>query len=154
MRYIDPKDYKPIISDFDDEISSFEDAVEEQVDFSLTEDDFKTLEEKVLFYIQSNPNAELVHQVQNIIKPTSNAIANFKNEVIKITKASEEYNEIFKDDHDLVVFIRRNIEFNPSAINDFVEYEKQCGFNDMQIAYLRELLCLFLKTDILIKQIY
>lgn len=140
MRYIDSKDFKPIISDFDDEISSFEDAVEEQVDFSITVDDFKTLEEKVLFYIQSNPNAGLVHQVQNIIKPTSKAIANFKNEVIKIAKTAEEYNDIFKDDHDLVVFIRRNIEFNPSAVNDFVEYEKQCGFNDMQIAYLRELL--------------
>lgn len=60
--------------------------------------------------------------------------------VIKFAKAAEEYNDIFKDDHDLVVFIRRNIEFNPSSVNDFVEYEKQCGFNDMQIAYLRELL--------------
>jgi type I restriction enzyme R subunit len=57
MRYIDPKDFEPIISDFNDEISSFEDAIEEQLDFSLTVDDFKTLEEKVLFHTQSDPNS-------------------------------------------------------------------------------------------------
>jgi hypothetical protein len=56
MRYIDKKDLDPIISDFDDAIASFEDADEEEVDFRITIDDFKTLEEKVLFFIQENPN--------------------------------------------------------------------------------------------------
>ena len=54
MRYIDKKDLDPIISDFDDAIASFEDADEEEVDFRITIDDFKTLEEKVLFFIQEN----------------------------------------------------------------------------------------------------
>lgn len=53
MKYIDRKDFKPIISDFDDEITTFTDAIEDPVDFTVTIDDFKTLEEKSFsLYIQ------------------------------------------------------------------------------------------------------
>lgn len=140
MRYIDPKDFKPIISDFDDEISSFNDAVEDEVNFHITVDDFKSLEEKVLFYIQTNPNTELVYQIQNIIKPSATSLAEFKNEIIKIAKTAEEYNDLFKEDYDLVVFIRKNLELNPVAVESFADEEKAAGFNDMQVTYLKELL--------------
>lgn len=140
MRYIDPKDFKPIISDFNDEITSFEDAVEEEVDFTITVDDFKTLEEKVLFYIQSNPNNELVYQIHNIIKPSKDSIIHFKNEIIKIAKTAEEYSDLFKEDYDLVKFIRKNIEMNPEAVELFVTQEKLSGFNETQTNYIKELL--------------
>lgn len=140
MRYIDPNSFKPIISDFDDEINSFEDAVEDEVDFHVTVNDFKTLDEKTLFLIQTNPNIKLVYQVQNLIKPTEEAIKEFKSEIIKLAKTADEYNQLFKEDSDLVVFVRKNLEMNPIAVEDFVQCEKNKGFDETQIKYLKELL--------------
>lgn len=140
MKYIDRKEFKPIISDFDDEITTFTDAVEDPVDFTVTIDDFKTLEEKTIFFIHSNPELSLVNEIQNLIKPTLKAIADFKKEVIKIAKTAEEYNELFKEDEDLVVFVRKNIEFIPSSIEAFLAEEKAKGFNDEQLKYIKELL--------------
>lgn len=140
MRYIDPNSFKPIISDFDDEINSFEDAVEDEVDFHVTVDDFKTLDEKALFLIQANPSIRLIYQVQNLIKPTEEAIKEFKSEIIKLAKTADEYNQLFKDDNDLVVFVRKNLELSPIAVEDFIQCEKNKGFDETQIKYLKELL--------------
>lgn len=140
MRFIDAEDFNPIVSDFDDEISSKNDADEEEVDFNITIDDFKTLSEKVLFYIHSNPELKLVKEVQNLIKPSIEAIKEFKSGVIKIAKSADEYNEVFNEDNDLIVFIRKNIEFSPLAVNAFLEIEKAKGYNDLQLKYMNELL--------------
>lgn len=155
MRYIDKKDLDPIISDFDDAIASFEDADEEEVDFRITIDDFKTLEEKVLFFIQENPNEGLVQEVQHMVKPTETSIAEFKNKIIDIAKTAEEYNELFSEDINLIIFVRRNIELNPLSVEAFIEKERNKGFNDEQIAYVKELLLFisqngkFERTDLL-----
>jgi len=160
MRYIESKEFKPIISDFDDEITSFGDAMDIEVNFKVTIDDFKTLKEKVLFYIQENTDIELVYQVQNLIKPTQDAIQAFKKEVIKIAKSADEYNETFKDDADLVKFIRINKEFNPIAFDRFIKQERLKGFNDSQIEYLRQLLLFvsqngsFNKRDLLREELH
>lgn len=140
MKYIDKEAIRPIISDFEDEISSFDDAEEEPVNFTTTIDDFKSLSEKIVFFINSHPELLLIKQIQNLIKPTSDAIAEFKKEVIKIAKSADEYNELFKEDNDLVIFVRKNIEFIPSAVDHFVCEERDKGFNDQQIAYIKELL--------------
>lgn len=42
MRYIEREILEPIISDFDDQISNFDDAPDEDVDFTTTTGDFKT----------------------------------------------------------------------------------------------------------------
>ena len=152
MRFIDPKDFKPIVSDFDDEISSFEDAVEDEIDFHVTVDDFKTLEEKSLFLIQTNPNIKLVYQVQNLIKPIDDSIKEFKTEIIKLAKTAEEYNDLFKDDSDLVVFVRKNLEMNPIAVESFLDEEKKQGFNDFQIKYMKELLIFISQNGKFIRQ--
>ena len=140
MKYIDRKDFKPIISDFDDEITTFTDAIEDPVDFTVTIDDFKTLEEKVVFFIHSNPEVRLVKEIQNLIKPSADAIAKFKKEVIKIAKTAEEYNELFKEDEDIVTFVRKNVEFLPSAVDAFLDKEKNKGLNEDQLKYIKELL--------------
>ena len=140
MRFIDPKDFQPIISDFNDEISSYEDADEEKVDFQVTVDDFKTLEEKTLFLIQTNHNINLVYQVQNLIRPTDTAIKDFKSEIVKLAKTAEEYNDLFKTDEDLVIFVRRSLEFNPFAVEAFLDMEKNKGYNSDQLIYVKELL--------------
>lgn len=149
------KKIPPIISDFDDQISSFEDAVEEEVDFSVTIDDFKTLEEKVTFYIQSNPDLPLVHKVQYLIKPKQNDIDELKQKIIEIAKTAEEYNDLFPDDASIVTFVRKNIEIIPEAVDSFVEIQKAKGLQGDQITYIKELLLFisqngkFERTDLL-----
>jgi type I restriction enzyme R subunit len=140
MRYIDYIELKSIISDFDDEISSDVDAVEDEIDFSINVDDFKTLDEKVLFYIRNNLYIELIKQVRNIIKPTDEAIKQFKTEVINLATSAEEYNNHFKQDIDLIIFIRKNLEFNPEAVESFINEESLKGYNEIQLTYLKELL--------------
>ena len=140
IRYIEVEKMPPLVSDFDDRISEFNDAVEQDVDFRITIDDFKTLEEKTIFYIQSNPNDELVHQVHNLIKPTDYAIRKFEDEIVKVTKSHEEFISIFKDELEIISFVRRNIELNPNAVNAFIDKQKSYGFNDIQIAYVKELI--------------
>ena len=155
MRYIDSKDFKPIISDFDDQISSFEDADEEEVDFHITIDDFKSLEEKVRFFIQSNPDIPLIHKIQYLIKPNKMDVEELKQKIIEIAKTAEEYNDLFGDDNSIVTFVRKNIELSPVAIDAFIELEKAKGLSGNQIIYIKELLLFisqngkFERTDLL-----
>ena len=155
MRYVEKEYLPPIISDFDDMIAKVGDAEEEEIDFKISIDDFKTLEEKVLFLVQENPNIKLVQQIQHMIKPSEEAIEEFKAKVIEIAKTADEYNELFSEDNNLVVFVRRSMELNPLSVNTFIEKEKSYGFNDVQIAYVKELLLFisqngkFERTDLL-----
>ena len=153
MRFIDPKAFDPIITDFKDIINSTGDAVEEEVDFKVTIEDFKTLSEKTLFFIQEHPDEPLVKEVQNIIRPTKQAIRKFKSEVVKIAKTAEEYNEIFREDNDLVVFIRKNLELNPEAVDKFAQIFVDKGFNEMQIRYIRELLLFISQNGYFTRQV-
>ena len=152
LRFIDAKIFMPLVSDFDDEISSFDDAIEDEVDFHVTIDDFKTLEEKTLFLIQTDPNIKLVYQVQNLLKPTDEAIKEFKSAIIPIAKTVEEYNDLFKEDSDLVVFIRKNLEMNPIAVESFLDEERKQGFNEQQIKYMKELLIFISQNGKFVKQ--
>ena len=155
MRYIDPSDFKPIISDFDDAISSYEDADEEVVDFSITIDDFKSLEEKVVFLIQSNPNMPLVYKIQHFIKPDKTDIDMLKSQIIEVAQSADEYNELFHDDNGIICFVRKNIEISPKSITSFLEEQKEKGMNEEQLTYIRELILFisqngkFERTDLL-----
>lgn len=140
IRFIDPSAFKPIVTDFKDEIESRKDADEAEVDLHITIDDFKTLPEKVLFFIQTNPSNVLVHEVQSLIKPSKESVSEFKAEVVKIAKTADEYNEYFKEDGDLVVFVRKNVELNPKGVSSFLASLESDGFNDEQVDYAKELL--------------
>lgn len=89
---------------------------------------------------QMRQNFRLVKEIQNLIKPSAEAIAEFKKEVIKIAKTAEEYNELFKEDEDIVTFVRKNVEFLPSAVDAFLDKEKNKGLNEDQLKYIKELL--------------
>lgn len=140
MRFIDPAAFEPIITDFRDKINSKDDADEPEVNFNITIDDFKTLSEKLLFYIQNNPNEPLVKDVQNLVKPSLDSINKFKEEVIKIAKTADEYNGLFKADSDLSIFVRKNLELNPIAVKEFLTSLTVNGFNENQVKYAKELL--------------
>ena len=140
MKYVDKSSIDSIISDFDDTISSFEDADEEKVDFNVSIDDFKTLEEKISFLIHSDETIPLVIKVQNMEKPSNEDVQHFKDKVIEIAKSADEYNALFDDDASIVAFVRKNIELNPVAVEEFLKQERSNGFNEDQIRYVKELL--------------
>lgn len=159
IRFIDPSAFQPIVTDFRDEISSFNDADETPVDFTITIDDFKTLEEKVKFYVESNPEEPLVKEVSTLTKPTEDSISKFKNEVINIAKSAEEYISVFPDDDSLAVFIRKNVPFNPISVNEFLENLYAEGFDTEQVKYAKELLVFisqngkFSRQDLLLEEL-
>ena len=140
IRFIEPEEFAPLITDFKDKISSFDDADEPSSGVGVTDDDFKTLEDKVKEYIQKYPENELVKEVSEMIKPSEKAITNFKDEVIKMANSAEEYNSLFCDDNALVVFVRKNIPFDPTVVDEFLEHLKEIEFNSNQVAYAKELL--------------
>jgi hypothetical protein len=145
----------PIISDFDDRISTLKDADEEDVNFSVTIDDFKSLEEKLLFYIRTHTDEPLICQIQNLVKPTQEAIVGFKSIVLDISNSQDEYDELFTNEEDIVPFVRRNIEMNPDEVDKFIAIQKAKGLNEIQSIYLKELLIFiaengkFCKNDLL-----
>lgn len=140
-RFIEAKVWPTIVTDFDDKISSTADAVDVGGGpIVITIDDFKSFEEKVLFYIQNNTDKELIQQIQNIKKPTYKAIRELEGELVKIAKDADEYTSLFEDDSALIKFIRRNLEFNPYAVDLFIELQRGKGFNEMQLNYVKELL--------------
>lgn len=152
MKYIEAEAFKPIISDFDDQISTFNDAEEEPVDFRITIDDFRTLAEKTKFIIQSDTNEPLVYQIQTMVKPTADAIKKLKEKIIKIAETAEEYNQEFATDMDLVRFVRKNVEINPVVVEEFMNKQREKGFNDTQIAYIKNLLLFIAQNGYFDKQ--
>lgn len=140
IKYIEKEIIEPIISDFDDKIISTEDADDDDVDFSVTVDDFKSLAEKVIFYIKTHLDDKLVYQVNNLIKPTDDAISAFKAEVIKTAKSNDEYEGLFSSDDEIVPFVRKSIGLNPDAVNKFIDLQSAKGLTDNQLNYTRELL--------------
>lgn len=139
MRYIEREIFEPIISDFEDKISTKEDADDGDVDFSITIDDFRTFEEKVLFYISTHNTDSLIHKVINFLKYDDNDIALLKAELVKIAKTDEEYEGLFSSDEDIVAFIRRSLEMSPVAVEAFINGQKDKGFSESQLAYVKEL---------------
>lgn len=160
MRYIERAIIDPIISDFDDWIDKSNDADDEPVDFSGSVDDFKSLKEKVEDYIKSHDDNRLISQIENFEKVTSNTITEFKEEIGKMVKDEDEYNNLFGTDKDIVVFIRKRTGINPKAIELFVEYHAKKGYNKRQQGYIRELLKFisqngsFERNDLLREELY
>lgn len=140
IRYIEKDVLKPIITDFNDKISEIGDADDSDVDFSVTIDDFRTLEDKMLFYIKTHHDEPLIDQIRNLNKPTSEAIKRFQAEGKKVTSSVEEYNQLLGTEEQTISFVRKNIEISPEAVDKFIELQKAKGLDDSQIVFVKELL--------------
>lgn len=140
IKYIEREFIEPIISDFDDQISTFEDVEEDPIDFSTTVDDFKSYDEKLKFYINTHVNDLLVNRIRSLLPYTEDNIIEFKNEIIKFAKSQEEYDAVISSDEELVSFIRKNVEFIPEEVERFISLQKDVGRTDAQITYIRALL--------------
>ena len=140
MRYIERKYIEPIISDFDDQISTFDDAPDEDVDFTITVDDFKSFDEKIRFYINTHTNDDLINKIINFKPYNDEDILKFKKEIVNFAKSEDEYKSLFNSDKEIVYFIRRNIEINPTAIDNFLNIQKLKGRTEAQLTYIDELI--------------
>lgn len=140
MRYIERNILDPIISDFDDQISNFNDAPDKEVDFSTTVDDFKSFTEKVRSYISTHTNNNLIDKIANLQPYNYSDVLEYKNEMLQIAESQGEYESVFSSDKEIVYFIRKNLEINPSAINEFLDLQKSKGRNDAQLTYIKELI--------------
>ena len=148
MRYIERAILDPIVSDFNDQISSFEDAPDEDVDFTTTVDDFKSYEDKVKFYISTHTNNKLI---QNIISFQSYEDADvqlFKNEILTFAKSPAEYDALFRSDESIVHFIRKNMEITPGAIDAFISKQKNKGRSKEQLIYIKKLIMFINKNGV------
>jgi type I restriction enzyme R subunit len=140
MRYIENEIIEPIISDFDDKIDKTNDAEDDPVDFTVSVDDFKTFREKVEFYIRNNKTDVLVYQITNFEKTTPNAVESFSLEVTKLAKDEDEYKGLFENDTNIPTFVRKTAGINQEAINVFIDFESNKGYNERQLNYIKELL--------------
>ena len=140
IKYIEREFIEPIISDFDDQISTFEDVEEDPIDFSTTVDDFKSYDEKLKFYINTHVNDLLVNRIRSLLPYTEDNIIEFKNKIIKFAKSQEEYDAVISSDEELVCCIRKNVEFIPEEVERFISLQKDVGRTDAQITYIRALL--------------
>ena len=137
IRYIERDIFEPIISDFRDQISSTTDAVDiQEVDFTVSVDDFKTIQDKTIFVIH-NEKFKLVESIHNLVKPGKADIEEFKEKIKSLVKTNEEYETTFENDDELIAFVRRNIELNPKAIDNFISKIK--WLEGEQVDYLKEL---------------
>lgn len=140
MRYIEKEIIEPIVSDFNDRIDKLNDAVDYDVDFSVSIDDFKTFKEKVEFYIEEHPSDLLINQVALFNKVTTEAVEAFKCEIKKLAKTDDEYTDLFGCDENIPVFVRRKCGIKEDAIKAFVEFESSKGYSLRQLSYIEELL--------------
>lgn len=140
IKYIEKDILEPIITDFNDKIDSTGDAPDEDVDFSISIDDFKTFEEKAFYYISTNKDKALINNIINLLPCDAAALEEIKREFKNIARDDAEYNDLFKNDNDIIIFIRRHLEFNPAAIENFLKQQELKGLNELQIEYIKQLL--------------
>lgn len=140
-RYIEKDILAPIITDFDDNISSKNDADDEKpFSGTIKIDEFKSLSEKVQGFIALHPNHPLVLEIKSLTKPGKSSLADFRKEISELAKSHEEYNELFKNDKDIINFVRKNVGIDSVAIDKFVSKQLDAGFNLQQLAYVKALI--------------
>lgn len=140
MRYIEKDVIDPIISDFNDSIDKTYDAEDGYVDFSFSSDDLKSFKEKVEIYIEQNQSNLLVEQVTNLRKVTAEAIQDFKKGILKFVKNENDFGNLFENDDEIPIFVRKSCGIKKEAIDGFVEYEATKGYSKLQLQYISSLL--------------
>lgn len=144
IRFIEKDVIDPIITDFSDNISSTADAEDNSIsDFctnlNVKVEDFQTLEDKTITFIEQNQEFPFVYKIKNLQPYEKNDIQAFKREILKLAKSQEEYDNLFKNDEELIIFVRKNIIFDEKAIKFFLETQLEKR-NQEQIKYIKELL--------------
>ena len=140
-RYIEKDLLEPIISDFNDSISSTGDA-ENEHPFSgdINLDEFKTLAEKAQNYLVSHPDTQFVTDIRNLVKPSKAAFQEIRKAFVDLAKSAEEFNDLFAKDGDITTFVRKNVRIDNGAIDRFIAEQMDNGLNIDQLRFVRTLL--------------
>lgn len=153
MRYIDKEIIEPIITDFDDTISSTKEY--EDISSSIKHNnarntisilDFKPLKEKVIEYITLSSNDRLIYSICHLIKPDSDMVNSFKNTILQTTNTEECWEDSFYSEEDTITFVRKNVVVNENSLNDFVKKQQDKDFNEEQINYVKDLITFIFKN--------
>ena len=155
-RYIEKDLLEPIVSDFNDSISSTGDA-ENEHPFSgdINLDEFKTLAEKAQNYLVSHPDIQFVKDIRNFVKPSKASFQEIRKAFVDLAKSAEEFNDLFAKDSDIARFVRKNVRIDNSAIDRFIAEQMDEGLNIDQLRFVRTLLVFigenggFERTDLL-----
>ena len=144
MRFIEKDIIDPIVTDFTDNISSTDDAEDGEIadfknDIETKVEDFKSLEDKIIAFIEDNLDFSIIKKIRKLQIYDNDDVLSLKNEVLKLSKSKEEYDNLFNNDNDLIIFIRKNIRFDEQAIKEFLEKQLEKR-SDNQVKYIRELL--------------
>ena len=160
IRFVEKDVIDPIITDFTDNISSTDDAEDNSIaDFSTSSEakveDFKTLEDKTISFIEENPEFPIISKIKKLQPYEESDVQVFKDELLKLAKSQEDYNNLFSNDIELTIFIRKHIAFDEQAVKSFLEKQLEKR-NQEQVKYIKELLTFInqngtFKVDDLIK---
>lgn len=157
MRYIEKAITEPIITDFDDSITSEGECVDvgefnkhseggERPQEPLSILDFKSLKEQVVDYIALNSNDRLVYSLTHLIKPDNSMVEGFREVIMRTVKGSEKWEDLFSSDEEVIIFVRKNMTVNEDSLNSFIQKQKDKGFNEEQIDYVKELFVFIFKN--------
>lgn len=160
IRFVEKDVIDPIITDFTDNISSTDDAEDNSIaDFSTSSEakveDFKTLEDKTISFIEENPEFPIISKIKKLQPYEESDVQVFKDELLKLAKSQEDDNNLFSNDIELTIFIRKHIAFDEQAVKSFLEKQLEKR-NQEQVKYIKELLTFInqngtFKVDDLIK---
>ena len=157
MRYIEKEQTEPIITDFDDIITSnlecgdIGDYTQPIGDSKASKEplsilDFKSLREQILDYMRINSNDRLVYSISHLIKPDNSMVEGFKEVILRTVKGNEKWEDLFNSEDEVIIFVRKNIDVNEDSLNKFIEKQKEKGFNNEQIDFVKGLFVFIFKN--------
>lgn len=153
IRYIEREILEPHFSNFDDSISSYEDAAENSVDFSATIDDFQSFDAKVDFYIKSNINIGVIAKIHQMRTSSKVEVEGLMQELKPLAKTDDEFTSKFKDANQVAVHIRRTLGFDTDAKGDFLQKLALDGLTPEQLLYVAKILTYIEKNGVLTQQV-
>lgn len=150
MPYIEKKIIEPIVSDFDDYIVGDSDADNENPFSGGRKDirisDFDSFEDKVkkLILESTDPVIELI---SNLEKIEFENLVNIKKIIKDISE--NEYDNNFKSDADLIIYLRKNIIINETAKSKLIS---ELNFNSkIKNSYIEKVINYYDKNGILLR---
>ena len=76
----------------------------------------------------------------------------FKETIEKTAKGEEKWEDLFNSEEDVITFVRQNVVVNEDSLNKFIEKQKNKGFNEEQIKYVKELFVFIFKNGTFSRQ--
>ena len=70
----------------------------------------------------------------------------FREVIMQIAKGDEKWTDLFNSNEEVITFVRQNINVNEGSLSQFIQKQISKGFNEEQIAYVKELFIFIFKN--------